>query len=76
MVYFELKLRTFVYESINMISPVCFQDFFDTLASVHQYDTRQASKGDIFMKRKNTLQHGLQSFKYAGAKACNTFRQI
>ena len=32
---FHLKLLIFVYESIHKISPVCFHNFFETLASVH-----------------------------------------
>ena len=28
----------------------------ETFTSVHQYDTRQARKGDIFMTHKNTFQ--------------------
>ena len=55
-----------------MISPSCFPKFFNTLTSVHQYDTRQATKGDIVMMRKNTLQYGLRSIRYAGAKAWNS----
>ena len=55
-----------------MISPICFHNFFDTLTSVHQYNTRQAAKGDILMRRKNTLQYGLRSSQYAGAKSWNS----
>ena len=69
---FESKLLTFVYESVNMISPIYFHNFFDTLTSVHQYDTRQAAKGDILIRRKNTLQYGLRSIQYAGAKSWNS----
>ena len=43
----NLKLLTFVYESVNLISPIFFHNFFETLPSVHQYDTRQARRGDI-----------------------------
>ena len=46
-----------------------FHNFFETLTDVHHYGTRQASKGDIFMTRKNTLQSGLRSVRYAGAKS-------
>ena len=45
---FELKLLSFVYESGNMMSPVFFHSFFETVTVVHQYDTRQASKEDFF----------------------------
>ena len=57
-----------MYESVNKISPLIFHNYFKTLTAVHQYDTRQASKGDIFMSRKNKLQCGLESVRYAGAK--------
>ena len=65
----QLKLLTFVYESINLISPTPFHNFFETLSTVHQYDTRQARKGDIFMTYKNTLLYGLRSIRYAGAQS-------
>jgi len=65
-----------VYECINLISPIFFHNFFDNLTSVHQYNTRQACKGDIFMTQKNTLQYGLRSIKYAGAKSWNEIPAI
>ena len=68
---FHLKLLNLVYECVNLLSPTVFHNFFDTLTSVHQYNTRQACKGDIFMTHKNTLQYGLRSIKYAGAKSWN-----
>ena len=61
-----------MYESVNKISPSFFHDFFETLTTVHHYDTRQASRGDIFMTRKNTLQYGLRSVRFAGAKSWNS----
>ena len=65
--FFELKLLTFVYKSVNTISPSSFHEFFDLLSNVHQHDTRQACKGDIFLARKNTMQYGLKSIGNAGA---------
>ena len=41
---FELKLLTFMYESVNKISPFFFHNIFETLTSVHHYDIRQPSK--------------------------------
>ena len=35
-------------------------------------DTKQASRDDIFMTRKNTLQYGLRSVRFAGAKSWNS----
>ena len=68
---FHLKLFLFVYESVNRISPSVFHNFFEILSDVHQHDTRQARKGDIFMTRHNTLQYGERSIRYTGAKSWN-----
>ena len=67
----QLKLLTFVYESVNKISPTCFHNFFKSVASVHQYGTRQAGKDDIFLTQKNTNQYGLRSIHYHGSKCWN-----
>ena len=69
---FELRLLTFVFDSINKTSPSCFHDFFLLSSSVHQYSTRQASQGDLYMFKKNSLQYGLKSIRYHGAKLWNT----
>ena len=69
---FELRHLTFVFDSINKTSPSCFHDFFLLSSSVHQYSTRQASQGDLYMFKKNSLQYGLKSIRYHGAKLWNT----
>ena len=73
---FELKLASFVYESVHKISPVHFPNFFESVSSVHQHSTRQASKGDIFLPGKNGLQYGLKSVRFAGAKSWNSLPAI
>ena len=69
---FELRLLTFVFDSVKKTSPSCFHDFFLFNSSVHQYSTRQASQGDLYMFRRNSLQYGLKSIRYLGAKLWNT----
>ena len=68
---FKLKMLIFVYESVNKFSPICFHNIFDSVASVHQYGTRQAGKDNIFLIQKNTNQYGLRSVHYHGAKCWN-----
>ena len=68
---FELRLLTFVFDSVNKTSPTCFHDFFLLNSSVHHYSTRQASQGDLYMSRKNSLQYGLKSIRYLAAKLWN-----
>ena len=69
---FELRLSTFVYDTVNKTSPECFHNFFLFNSSVHQYSTRQASKGDLFLFQQNSLQYGLKSLRYLGAKLWNS----
>ena len=66
---FYLKLLSFVYECVNKISPSYFHDYFTLLSSVHQYDTRQARMGRILLYRRITLQYGIRSVRYTGAKS-------
>ena len=68
---FELRLLTFVFDSVNKTSPDCFHNFFLFSSSVHQYSTRQASHGDLYLTQKNSLQYGLKSLRYLGAKLWN-----
>ena len=48
----DLKLSTFVYETVTKVSPLSFHNSFETLTELHQYDIRETSKGD--MSHKNT----------------------
>jgi len=68
---FELRLLTFVFDSVKKTSPSCFHDFFFFSSSVHQYSTRHASQSNLYMLQKNSLQYGLKSTCYLGAKLRN-----
>ena len=68
---FQLKLLSFVYDCVNRTSPSCFHSFFDLVESVHLYGTRQVTKKDIFLTQKNTLQYGIRSVRFFGAKCWN-----
>ena len=70
---FKLRRLTFVFDSVNKTSPTCFHDFFLLNSSVHQYSTRRPhiGQGDLYMSRKNSLQYGLKSIRYLGAKLWN-----
>ena len=68
---FKVRLLTFVYDSINKTSPCCFHNFYLFSSSVHRYSTRQASQGDLYLFCKDSLQYGLKSIRYLGAKLWN-----
>ena len=58
---FKSKLLTFVYESINKLTPICFHNFFCHNASIHSHSTRQSTRGDLFLTQRKTLQYDLRS---------------
>ena len=68
---FQLKMLSFVFESINKLNPMCFHDFFTCTSSIHDYHTRHSYRGDVFLAHKNSLQYGLKSIRYMGAKMWN-----
>ena len=68
---FELRLLTFLFDSINKTSPDCFHNFYLFSSSAHQYSTRQASHGDLYMTQQNSLHYGLKSIRYLGSKLWN-----
>ena len=68
---FKTKLLTFVYESMNKLTPVYFHNFFCHVTSIHSHNTRQSTSGGLFLAQRNTLQYGLRSIRYTGAKQWN-----
>ena len=68
----HLNILTFVYKSINKLSPSCFHDYFQPNSSVHRIGTRQATRGDLLKSIKNTTLYGLQTNQYFGSKLWNT----
>ena len=49
-----------------------FGNYFNYNSNIHDYSTRMAARGDIFVERKNTMQYGIKSVRYAGTKSRNT----
>ena len=64
----QLQLLSFVYDCQNKLAPVHFQDYFVPCSQVHRFNTRLASRGDLFLERKNTFQYGIQSIEFTGAR--------
>ena len=64
-------LLTFIYESINKLTHVYFHNFFYHNVSIHSHNTRHSICGDLFLVQRNTLQYGLRSIRYTGAKPWN-----
>ena len=54
-----------------MVAPDCFHKFFSLKSTVHCHNTRQSTRGDLFLANINTSQYGLISIRYLGAKLWN-----
>ena len=67
----QFQLLTFVYDCQNKLAPTYFHHYFVKCSQVHGYSTRLASRGDIFLERKNTFQYGIRSIEYNGARLWN-----
>ena len=67
----QLQLLTFVYDCQNKLTPTYFHHYFAKCSQVHGYSTRLASRGDLFLERKNTFQYGIMSIEYNGARHRN-----
>ena len=69
---YELQLLPFVYDCQNNIAPTYFHSYFTPSSDVHSFNTRQASRGDLFLTRKTTFQYGIRSIQYSGARLWNS----
>ena len=67
----QLQLLTFVYDCLNKLAPTYFHHYFVKCSQMHSYSTRLASRGDLFLERKNTFQYGIRSIEYNGARLWN-----
>ena len=65
---FKLQFTSFVNVCNNKLAPAVFDNYFNYIYNIYEFCTRQAASGDIFVERKNTLQYGIKSVKYAGTK--------
>ena len=67
----QLQLLSFVFDCLNKIAPVYFHDYFVQCSQVQNFNTRLASRGDLFLERKNAFQYGIRSIEYNGARLWN-----
>ena len=64
----QLQLLSFVYDCQNELTP---DEYFVPCSQVHRFSTRLASRGDLFLERKNTFQYGIRSIMFTGARLWN-----
>ena len=54
------------------MTPDYFSDYFKHVSDVHSIYTRQAIRDDLFLERRHTIQYGITSVQYSGAKLWNS----
>ena len=59
-----------LHDCQNKVAPAYFHHYFVKCSQVHGYSTRLASRGDLFLERKNKFQYGIRSI-YNGARLWN-----
>ena len=64
----QLQLLSFVYDCQNKLASVHFHDYFVRCSQVHRFNTRLASRGGLFLERKNTFQYRIRSIEFTGAR--------
>ena len=67
----QFHLLSFVYYCHYKIAPAHFHSYFKPSSEVHNYNTRMASRGDLFLQRKNTFQYGIRCIQYTGTRLWN-----
>ena len=61
------NLLCFVFQCNYVTSIGPFQNYFVPLTSVYNYNTRKASKGDMYVSINNTTLYGKRTARYTGA---------
>ena len=51
----QFQLLSFVYDCLNKTAPVFLHDSFTPSSERRSYNTRLASRGDLFLERRNTF---------------------
>ena len=68
---YQHQLLTFAFDCQNKLAPTYFHHYLVKCSQVHGYSTRLASRGDLFLERKNTFRIGIRSIEYNGARLWN-----
>ena len=69
MIYFNILV--FVYKALNKLCRTSFYNYFTPSTSVHRFETRQATRGDLFISLRRTNPYGLKTVEYFGCKLWN-----
>ena len=60
------------HQWFHKLTPSCFADYFKPASSLHLYYTRQSNNDNLFLNQVQTIQYGLRSLCFSGAKLWNS----
>ena len=63
----SFQLLSFIYQCQHDPPVSHFENLVIPLENVHNYGTRQATKGNLYLKQIHTTQYGIRSVKYTGS---------
>ena len=72
----QLQLSSLMWDYDHDTLPESLKTHFKRANLVHNYSTRNASKGGLFSGKVNTTKYGIQSFKYQGVKILNGLKNM
>ena len=68
--FISCEMGVFMYKTLNELGPDSMLEIFEKQADIHQYSTRPANVGSIFIPHRN-LSKGQEAISYAGARLWN-----
>ena len=71
----QLACLMFDFDQVNL--PQCFNSYFKTVSSIHNYETRNATTGKLRENvAVNTSTHGFTMLKFIGPKIFNNIKDF
>ena len=72
----QVQLSSLMWDYDHNTIPESLRTHFKRANIVHNYSTRNASKGGLYYGKVNTTKYGIQSFKYQGIKVLNGLKNM
>ena len=72
----QVQLSSLMWDYDHNTIPESLRTHFKRANLVHNYSTRNASKGGLYYGKVNTTKYGIQSFKYQGIKNLNGLKNM
>ena len=72
----QVQLSSLMWDYDHDSLPISLKMHFKKTNVVHNYSTRAASKGNLYLNKVNTVKYGIKSFRYQGVKVLNDLKNM